>query len=581
MALSDVAKIDFPLIEHGKVSQEHLTQALKALEIKKVHVVISDDIFHHHITDFKPDSGTTLEAHISKTVSEVFDQYKEPLHVVTLDLAKTSKLQTVQITATSKENLRIIKSSADAAGVHIESLIPASFVVKAFVSVDPSLFILQTPQSFLVTSHYIGVDYATRVEGSAIADVAAEVKKLKKEHPHLQHSYLALDATNNEEIITTIEEVLPTQAVEMKKVEAEADTPAFFKLIAVGFKEVTENDFPLPKLELDLVQTGETPAVVVPTQTPKVVEQEPEVKTEPELAIEKPEVPLQKPVMPVPTPEPAPSVEPVVVPTPSPVPAVAAPVVAAAATIATPTIVKAVEPVTTIPNIEKLEQQKTAAVIATPVIAPTPAIIPKPTTPIITIPVTSIKPPEKTINLQPAAPVESPLKKTGPLTTKKKSGMFSYILLAVGIAVVISLIGGGIVISQQALNEKGGLKNPIASATPPVSEVTPEPTPEPTATPEPVDKADISILVVNATKIAGKAGTIASNLKKAGFTTVDTGNAKDTYEDAGTFIMASDKENESVLTEIKTATKLSIDSIEFSQKEDASKKYDYVIVLNE
>jgi hypothetical protein len=587
--LSDVTRIDFPLVEKGVIQQENLSHALKSLEQKSLYLVLSDEVFLHHISDYTLNAKTDIEDSIKETVSTVFSDQKDPLHIVTVDLAKTSKMQTVQITAMSKDNLAAIKTASEEAETEIAGILPASFVVKAFVSVDPSLFVLQTPQSFLLTSHYIGVDFAKNVAKDDVKDLISVVKTLKKERPHIQHVYLSADAEELASLHTELEEVLPVQDVEIKQIETENDTPTFLKALCLGVKDVVENDFPLPRFSLDdkvmkvkeekvkeekpdvikaLLESDKeeeekekekelpVPAVVAKAEAKeemeeKVAVEEKEEKKEKVVEKEKEdekedEEPAKLAVEPaVKLPEPALIKPPVIKPVAAVAPAVAA-----------------------------------ASIVAPAKIASVPAsasIISPPKT--ITPPASSVTK-EKSPTIEIRSVEDTPVKTTLLSTKKKKGGFMKYVCITFGVALIISLIGGGIIISQQALSDKksGELQSPISAVTPSPTAEEVTPTPEPT--PEPVDLKTADIAVFNATTIAGKAGKVATAVKKAGPTTVATGNAKDKYE-AGTYIMYASEEFEGAHAELEKATGLTLEKKAYSATEDPDKKYDIIIILGE
>lgn len=570
--LTDVTSIDMAVIKNNKVQTDLLEKALAQLDVKSLQLIVSDDIFLHYIGDFPVNDKLSLEEHISNTVGKAFPDQEDPLHIVTLDLAKTARIQTIQITAMSKENLQSISDAFHVSGITLKNMIPASFVVKAFVSIDPSLFVLQTPNSYLLTSHYIGVEYAKTIDSSDISNLTEELATLKDSHPHLQHVYLSL-AEDDESIKTAVEEVFPSQPVTIPKIKADSDTPHVLKALTLGYREVIENKFPYPQFEMPESTATPSSKSAVEEITPIVAKEE-EVEDEKETIepvedkkVEKDEEkeessPLQKPVAPA---------------------------------MVTPVVPKLIKPETSISadsdNIKSVEVKSptvSSPVIKSPITPPAVAVTPTPVAPIKTI--SSTVTPDKEV--KPVAPVTAAtsLNTAGitppastPKTTvvKKKRNIFSYILLGTVIAIVIGLVGGGIVISQSALqggnSQQAGQVEPIPSAEP-----TPMPTPTPEATPEPIAKDDVNILVVNATSKAGYAGTTANALKKAGYTKVQTGNAKGEYEKAGTFIMIQDTdEMKGLEAQLEKDASLTLEALTYDKTEDSAGTYDVVIVLNQ
>lgn len=551
-SLEDVTRIDFSLIEDGRLNLENLTHVFESLEQKTIQCILSDDIFFHHIADYKTGNKQTLEEHIKETVGSVFSDQNEPLHIVTVDLAKTAKLQTVQITAMTKRNLNILTEAAQKAKVKLGAILPASFVVKAFVSVDPSLFILETNASYLVSSHYIGVDFAQSVSTDDKDELVSLIKKLKKEHSHVQHAYVC--SSKSEELSSVLEDLIPVQTVEeIRKLETDSDTPFFLKILTTGLKDVIDNAFPLPKFTPMIEKLEDEPEekeekvekreaaiaeVLAEESKDDDDDDEKEEKEDKKEVVEEPEEVKE---------ETKKTVKTLSLDTKEEI-AVEVPVKSEDAVIAS------LSPMA-------------AAVIdddEEPLPEPEPKPEPK-TEKVITKTITEEKITESTSDEETT--------KTSRFSRKK---LFRCFLITLAVAAVISIIGTGIVVSQAALkNSNSNLKTPIVE-----NSEGEAPTPTATATPEPVDISALKIKVVNATKIAGKAGGVAANIKKGDVTTVDTGNALGDYE-TGTFIMFKEEENKVITAQLEELTDLSLQNLEMKSAENAGGKYDIIIVLAE
>ena len=549
--LQNVTKIDFPLIKDGKFLTEELEEALSKLEQKTLNLVVSDEIFHHHIADLPAKADESLEEQVAKTVSTAFPDEHEPLHIVTLDLAKTKKIHTVQISAITKDNLSRLQTAAQKSGVTIKTIIPASFSVKAFVSIDPSLFILRTTDSLLLTSHYIGVEYAKKIDNNDLEELVKSIAELKKTHPHLQHAYVSAEDSEAENIESAIKETIPTQNITTPKVEAEDDTPNMVKILALGYRDVIENKFPYPLFSLKTVtsQPNLSPDSTKENSVPKTTAS----SKNDDSTLPKPDAPKM---------EETPKAD-----------------------------EKKVEPVKKTEESSKElntsdESSEKSTAASAPItapkvesaVSPTPKISPviSPTT-APTLAPAGVSPEGKPKEDAKATPIVAPIESK---ETKKGKGIGSYIIIAVVVALVIGLVGGGIIISRQAMSDYGK-----DAGSPQPEEVMAEPTPAPTSTPEPtvtpIAKAELSILVVNATKIAGHAGATATALTDAGYDDPDTGNAKGDY-DAGTFIMIKDEEQVALVDQFKTDLELEkLEKIAFDETEDPSDQYDVVIVLAE
>lgn len=581
--LEDVTQIDAPIIKKNLLDAQALAKVLSSLETKSIHIIIADDIFFHHIGDFPTNDRISLEDHITQAIESAFPEQDEPLHIVTLDLAKTARIQTVQITAMTKDNLQSLSDALHQSGVTAKTIIPASFVVKAFISIDPSLFILETPDAYLLTSHYIGVEHAVSVKNGDLSSLTTEISDLTGKHPHHQHVYLSLTTDSSKKVQDAIEEVLPSQIVDLPKVKTESDTPHVLKALALGYREVIENDFPFPEFELPEPSApsathGDQELIVkLPTPTLKTasITEETAIIAQPKPTEDKSEADTKEE-------ETLDDDDEGDITTADTHQAVISnqnkdvenenedePVMSKAeATV----IAKHAQPVIT-----PVPTSTPPAVVAASIPSSASSVItPKPVT-MVSKPILTPVSQTSSATTESHAPATSPLVKAVSLN-KKKRNLFSYIILGTVIALIVAVVGGGVIVSRQAMESA-----PAPTPTPDQQAVvaaTPSPTPTPT--PLPIAKDDVDILVVNATGKAGYAGATSTKLKEAGYENVSAANARSTYEDAGTFIMIKDAtEMVGIDKQIATDAKITLQTIDYDKTENPSERYDVIIVLNE
>lgn len=115
----------------------------------------------------------------------------------------------------------------------------------------------------------------------------------------------------------------------------------------------------------------------------------------------------------------------------------------------------------------------------------------------------------------------------------KKSKKIIWIIIAI---VIIAGIVGGVVYLLQTPEEAMIEEASDAS----VEQVTPEPTP----IPEPVDKSDINIIILNGTGIAGEAGFLQEKLEDLGYVGIEVANAEDTDHEVTIVIFSPSLQDE-------------------------------------
>jgi len=104
---------------------------------------------------------------------------------------------------------------------------------------------------------------------------------------------------------------------------------------------------------------------------------------------------------------------------------------------------------------------------------------------------------------------------------------------------ILAVIGVGIFLISS------GSSSPDASPSP-ESDLYDFATPEPTATPEPADRTEISIEVLNGTGISGEASYLQGKLRGLGYEDIETGNADDQDNETTTVVFSEDVPDEIV-----------------------------------
>lgn len=155
-------------------------------------------------------------------------------------------------------------------------------------------------------------------------------------------------------------------------------------------------------------------------------------------------------------------------------------------------------------------------------------------------------------------------------------------MIFITIAVLFATVAVGVGIGLGILRlSNGGQDNldtsPVVVESPePTSET--EPSPSPSPSPEPIDVSELSILVVNGTSIAGKAGEIKSDIEDEGFGTVDAANAQGDYT-AGTNYVLMSEENMALIEALNEATGFTLEFDSEVTVEDPDGEYDAVVVF--
>jgi len=121
----------------------------------------------------------------------------------------------------------------------------------------------------------------------------------------------------------------------------------------------------------------------------------------------------------------------------------------------------------------------------------------------------------------------------GQPSTEKKSKKIIWIIIA--IVIIVGIVGGVVYLLQTP-------QEAMIEETPDFS--TGQETPEPISTPEPVDKSEVSIIVLNGTGITGEAGFLQEKLENLGYEGIEVGNADETDHEVTIVIFSPSLQDE-------------------------------------
>lgn len=601
-------QINGDFIDENELMPTSIEKLFTKLDQEEYHLILPDFLFTNTIVTVAGTAEATVLEHVNKKLLPDLDLSKETHELQITVLTSFKGNSKVQISAIEKSVLAPLRAAASKSETTITAVSPLTWAVKAIISLEPSISILQIGSQLYTALHYIGVDQANNFPMDDFEAISETVKTLKGSEPSVQSVYLASSSLVEEAIKEKLSGTLPIQQLVSFK-EEDSQMPSYTKFIIEStMRTLSIPDFPVPQFKLgkaskdDLLTLTEEPkktlapdededeseVAELPPPTKKEEEQpEPKSELEPEES-----KPSSKTVVPAPTDLPAPALAPA-----------AQSVVSLAGdntestSMTEKTKKEELDDLPEIPELDtqsevpdldgKEEKEETAPVSKKTEIDlsqfASKEIEEDPDLAVDTVAKTkSLKDSEETtpeINTTeiPMKNLDKPEKKV----IKNSSGvnnMLKMVFITIAVFFITIAIGVGVGLGLLKMSE-----NKTAQTSPTVVTETPVPTATPTPTPElaAVDKETIKILIVNATTKAGYAGKIKTLLTNAEITNVDAGNAKGEYEasaDAIDFILMKE-ENASLQKLLEESTELTFEYSKDIATEDPTGKYDAVIVL--
>jgi len=539
-------QINGEFMDDNDLIPDNIDKLISKIDPEEYHLILPDFLFTNTIVEVADTNENKVHQLLKENVLPELGLTKATHDIATSILNQYNQKSKVQISALEKSVLNPFRLKAIDRGIKIVAVSPLSWTIKAMISLEPSISVIQIGSYLYLAEHYIGVDQTISFNIEETENIAETIKTLKGSEPSIQTVYLLTNQLVENKLKENLSQTLPLQQLSTFA-EEEKDLPSYVRqIIETSMKTLSIPDFPVPKFPLGKENPESADKVEVDkTKTETNAEEKPVMKTEPiDQAEEKTELPK-------PQPPPEKSEPEKTEPTPAP---------------------KTIPEITAQPFKLLTEEVSSVKTEAKETLEIKPVVTE-------TQPADSAPAPEPDLKQFSAQGTTTTLvtehtKKVIKNTTDT-SHMLKMVFLSMAVLCLTVAVGVGLGLGYLtffANQDQPVPESPVVLASP---SLVPSPSPSPVST---IDKTK-PVLVVNATTIAGKAGKIKKALTAAGFATVETGNAKGEYKTGSFVLMPS--ENSALTQELSTASGLTLTYSNKVGVEDPKEKYQAVIVLAE
>lgn len=555
-------QINGEFLDDNLLIPENVDKLLSKLDKDTYHVILPDFIFTNTIVSITETNESEIVRYLKGSLFPELDISTQSHLIESFVLTKHRGVSMTQLSAIEKSVLTPLAQSAKLHKIDVAAVSPVSWTLKAVISLEPSISLVQLGSFLYSAQQYIGVDQTTMAPLSEITAIAETIKTLKGAEPSIQTVYLLTNSLVQEQLKSELSDTLPLQQL-TELHDDSSKMPSFIRqIIEASAKTIDIDDFPVPTFDLEKVPTEP----VATHSTPDTTSPEAPTESLPKAEIITLDLDADD--------------TPATLPTPKPQPALDEPQNASLESTAASTTPHR-------PTSRPTHSQATHAHLTTPKNTKDEA--------------DSRETPEIKI-VQTTKESEMPEKKSeteSPKVIKNNTGvsnMLKTILITVGMFLVTIGIGvaAGITIFKPSSDTpspsiESPAESPEATQEPEAAELpvdTTEAEATPTAEPEEAQAEEeaqaaetYDILVVNATAQAGYAGRIAAQLDGDAFGTITAGNAKGEYEPGFYILMA--EENAAILSAVEEATGLSLTYDSDIATETTQASIDAVVVLAE
>jgi hypothetical protein len=564
-SISDFHQVNGELIKDEQFVKANLAKLAEKIQPDDYQVVLPDFLFTNTIVNIEESSEAKVKEVLKKKTLPELGLNTKDYYLETFVLTKHKGIYKVQLSALEKSLVEPLKSSLSKSNLNITNIMPLSWTVKSVVSLEPSITVLQIGDFVYLAEQYIGMDQCNSAAVAEVDDLVETIKTLKGSESSIQTIYLLTSETVEKKLKAGIKDLLPMQQLAAEQ-EGEQEMPGYVKQITeAGAKTMSIPDYLMPKFSVGKPsvaskkkeeEAAEVPTPVVIDADEKPAEDLPK-PTEPEKEgseskVEGEEKPAEESKKDVMFGEDEPEKE------------------------GSESKVEGEEKPVEEASEVKTENKEEYKEVDLSQFAEGG----------------DDKEDDKKTGLQEDKKVEESSEVKAEMKTEEKvevkteekevikdkagvNGMLK--MFFIGLVSFFVTVGIGLALGLGYLklsSNKQAEEAPTVEVVEEV-EVTPTPAPEPVE----INKEELSVLIVNATKIAGHASETAGLLDEAGYGSSKASNANGEYE-AGVYLLLAE-ENQDLLKAVSEDTALDLVFSDDVKTEDPDGDYDLVIVLAE
>ncbi len=249
-SIQSFKQVNGEFFKSNKLIPEHVAKLFNKLEAGETYtVVLPDFLFTNTIVSVQETTESKIK---SKLQEEVLDGLKltPDSHLIeTTSLNELKGTTRVQISAIDKTLLEVLQVAVEEKGVSVDAVVPLSWSIKAMISLEPSISVIQMGNFLYIAEHYIGVDQTSDSKVTDVQKIAETVRTLKGAEPSIQTLYLLSDSKVEKSLKTELKGVVPLQQMAHK--DTDEKLPSHIQVvIEAALKTLSIADFPAPKFGL-------------------------------------------------------------------------------------------------------------------------------------------------------------------------------------------------------------------------------------------------------------------------------------------------------------------------------------------
>lgn len=600
-AIHNFRQINGEFLDDNEFIEANIAKLLDRLDVEEYIVVLPDYLFTDTIVNVRADSEAKVREYLKAQLLPGLEITTTTHQIETFILTEFKGSYKVQLSALERSLLAPLSRAMTQRGLTVQSIVSLSWSAKSIISLEPSVSVLQMGEKLYVAQHYIGIDQTSFTPVLESTNVVDAIKTLKGAEPSIQTVYVLANEVIAADLKESLHDLVPVQQLAIFN-ETDAKMPSYIKqVIESSMRTLNAPDYVVPKFGLEKVSPAQIHVEEQGSDDDAIetIESISSVSSLSNSNTNRLDSFESQSIDKLPDALPKPSGQKSVVLDAEP----------AAADLHVEEIGEPTRPVMnrlpqTSAASSKLLNDETAAEELEKLFGVTEeaALVEEPAAKKIVAESAADEPKLGAGNESHTTSeiIDSVKSKKRELDANKKSQPKQIIknqaddknmvkLIFIGLAsffVTIGLgIGLGLGIMMVSNKKPASQPTVIEPAVPSIAPIaTTSATPTASASTKVASKSasttqTTKILVVNATKVAGYAGKIATKLQSAGYVGVKTGNAAGTYQ-PGIYILQR-QTDESVLNAITKASGLSVKAASGIDTEDPKKLYDAVVVLAE
>lgn len=256
-AIHNFRQINGEFLDDNEFIEANIAKLLDRLDVEEYIVVLPDYLFTDTIVNVRADSEAKVREYLKTQLLPGLEISSGTHQIETFILTEFKGSYKVQLSALEKSLLVPLSRAMMQRGLTVQSIVSLSWSAKSIISLEPSVSVLQMGEKLYVAQHYIGIDQTSFTPVLESNNVVDAIKTLKGAEPSIQTVYVLANEVIASDLKDSLRDLVPVQQLALFN-ESDAKMPSYVKqIIESSMRTLNAPDYMVPKFVLEKVSPAQ------------------------------------------------------------------------------------------------------------------------------------------------------------------------------------------------------------------------------------------------------------------------------------------------------------------------------------